>query len=334
MKRRFLETVLLSILAIACFAGLPPGISPAIDRPSSVAGSPDLYSEALILAVNSTLTHVEFNVTALEQCSDDDIGPGYILAGLTDQGYWYEVGLAWNWPISLDPSGGVANGFHSIYSSYTASGTIQKINGYTNTLNMLKGVNDGDLVQLGLSISNGDILMSVHDWNSEITDRLSTSAYSASKFVAPKGGFDSNGYYTGVATVEFHGSSFFGDEQRAVYKYPNIPQSSAWMRIEEHTDPGNTIVFNQQTPVKYNSSPQLENLTYEGTTVASNSTTFMTGTQSTGPKCLVGPISPFAILISIASLGGSIFLAGFIGLVYFRRQKSRIDKLGLLNVTN
>lgn len=295
---------------------------------------PDMYVEGLILAMNSTVTHVEINVTALEQCSDNAIGPGYILAGRTDQGYWYEVGIAWNWPVSLDPSGGVANGFHSTYSVYSPSGTSQRINGYYEYLNMLNGVNDGDLVQLGLSISNNEVLMSVHDWKSGITDRLSTPAYSASKFVAPQGGFDSNGYYTGIATVEFHGSSFHGDEQRVVYKYPNTPQFSAWMRIDEFTDPGNTLVFNQMTLTKYTASSQLVNLTYQGATGASNATTFITGTESTGPKCLADSISPLAITTAIATLGGSAVLGSVIGLAFFRRQKSRIDKLEVQNVPN
>jgi hypothetical protein len=243
------------------------------------------------------------------------------------------VGLAWNWPVSLDPNGGVANGFHSVYSAYSPSGTSQNINGHSNILNLLNGVNDGDLVQLGLSISNNDVLMSVHDWNSGITDRLSTPAYSASQFVAlPQAGFDSNGYYTGVATVEFHGSPFYGDEQRVVYMYPNIPQSSAWMRIEEHANPGSANVFNQKVLTNYNASSQLQSLTYQGATEASNSTTFITGTQSTGPKCLTGSISPLAVVITIASLGGSAVVAGVIGLAYFRRQKSRISHLGMLNM--
>src|SRR5437588_1652710 len=325
--------MLFSILVIATIAGLPTGVISAIDRPSFVAGMPDLYSEALILAINSTLAHIEFNVTALAQCSDNAIGPGYILAGRSDQGYWYEVGLAWNWPVSLDLNGGVANGFHSVYSAYSPSGTSQNINGHSNILNLLNGVNDGDLVQLGLSISNNDVLMSVHDWNSSITDRLSTSAYSAAQFVAlPQAGFDSNGYYTGVATVEFHGSPFYGDEQRVVYKYPNIPQSSAWMRIEEHTNPGSGNVFNQKTLTNYNSSSQLQSLTYQGATEASNSTTFITGTQSTGPKCLAGSVSPLAVVIAIASLGGSAVVAGVICLAYFTRQKCRVGHLGMLNM--
>src|SRR5438132_5672775 len=62
----------------------------------------------------------------------------------------------------------------------------------------------------------------------------------------------------GAATVEFHGSPFYGDEQRVVYKYPNIPQSSAWMSIEEFTDPGGTSVFNQKALTNYNSSSQLQ----------------------------------------------------------------------------
>ena len=104
------------------------------------------------------------------------------------------------------------------------------------------------------------------------------------------------------------------------------------MRIEEHTNPGSGNVFNQKTLTNYNSSSQLQSLTYQGATEASNSTTFITGTQSTGPKCLVGSVSALAVVIAIASLGGSAVVAGVIGLAYFRRQKSRIGHLGMLNM--
>ena len=104
------------------------------------------------------------------------------------------------------------------------------------------------------------------------------------------------------------------------------------MRIEEFTDPGGTSVFNQKALTNYNSSSQLQSLTYQGATEASNSTTFITGTQSTGPKCLAGSVSPLAVVITIASLGGSAVVAGVIGLAYFRRQKSRIGHLGMLNM--
>src|SRR5207244_7311072 len=130
---------------------LPTEFISAIDRPSFAAGLQDSYVEALILAINSTLTHVEFNVTALAQCSDSSIGPGYILAGRSDEGYWYEAGLAWNWPVGLDPNGGVANGFHSIYSAYSPSGTSQNINGHSNILNLLNRFRDGCRGQRGRS---------------------------------------------------------------------------------------------------------------------------------------------------------------------------------------
>jgi hypothetical protein len=320
---------LFSILVMASIGNLPSGVFPVFKRSSFVAGMPDLYIESMIMAMNSTVSHVETNVTAVAQCADNSIGPGYFLAGRSDQGYWYQVALAWNWPASLDPNGGVVNGFYSIYSVYGPGGVALTINGHTSTLNMLSGVNDGDLVQLGLSISNNNVLMRVHDWRSGTIDQFSTSANSASQFVSiPQGGFDSNGYYTGVATVEFHGSPFYGDEQRVVHKYPNIPQSFAWMRIEEFTTPGNTVVFDKKTPVNYNTPSQLQNLTFQGATEASNSTTFITGTQSTGPKCLVGPVSPTAVVIAIASLAGIAIMAGVIGLAYFKRQKSRISRLG------
>src|SRR5207245_10413874 len=101
------------------------------------------------------------------------------------------------------------------------------------------------------------------------------------------------------------------------------------MRIEEHTNPGSGNVFNQKTLTNYNSSSQLQSLTYQGATEASNSTTFITGTQSTGPKCLVGSVSALAVVIAIASLGGSAVVAGGVGTTHFSTPNSIVTVLVL-----
>src|SRR5438552_19099564 len=98
------------------------------------------------------------------------------------------------------------------------------------------------------------------------------------------------------------------------------------MRIEEFTDPGGTSVFNQKNLTNYNSSSQLQSLTYQGATEASNSTTFITGTQSTGAKCLAGSVSPLAVVIAIASLGGSAVVAGLLILEMFRLEKVTVGR--------
>jgi hypothetical protein len=41
-------------------------------------------------------------VTAVAQTdASSGYGPAYLLNGLTDKGYWYQVGLAWNWGHQL-----------------------------------------------------------------------------------------------------------------------------------------------------------------------------------------------------------------------------------------
>ena len=48
-------------------------------------------------------------------------GPAYLLNGLTSAGYWYQVGLSWNW---AELNGGYDAGFHFNYNVFNSAGTV------------------------------------------------------------------------------------------------------------------------------------------------------------------------------------------------------------------
>ena len=56
-----------------------------------------LYDEQLGLSFTQNWTSLAYNVTAVARNDTSGIGPAYLLNGCTNQGYWYQVGLSYNW---------------------------------------------------------------------------------------------------------------------------------------------------------------------------------------------------------------------------------------------
>lgn len=90
-------------------------VSQTVSQGSGVPGfrghgppnSSPLYDEQLGLTFTQSFTSLEYNVTAVEQ-TDPTLadGPAYLLNGLSDVGYWYQVGVSWNWNPGTNPGTG------------------------------------------------------------------------------------------------------------------------------------------------------------------------------------------------------------------------------------
>jgi len=93
-----------------------------------------------------------FNVTAVPFTGPSGVGPRYLVNGLTSIGYWYQVGLAYNWLFDL---GGVNPGFNMLYEVFDSRGpSIEPYNG--GGLQSFNGsINAGDVVTLSLSCRLG-----------------------------------------------------------------------------------------------------------------------------------------------------------------------------------
>src|SRR5208283_1988338 len=65
------------------------------------------YDEQIGLTFTQNLTTLAYNVTAVEQ-TDPTLGTGaaYLLNGLTNAGYWYQVGVSWDWNPGQTPGTG------------------------------------------------------------------------------------------------------------------------------------------------------------------------------------------------------------------------------------
>ena len=102
-------------------------------------------------------TSIAYNVTAVAQ---EDLtamdGPAYLLNGLSNDGYWYQVGLSYDWTSNY--------GFGFNYEVFNLVGTsIDPTNGGGGLEHFSGTVNSGDLVLLNLYFKSGVVYMYAKD---------------------------------------------------------------------------------------------------------------------------------------------------------------------------
>ena len=84
------------------------------------AQSPAVYDEQLGMTFPpQAASTIAYNVTAVAQSDPQGYGPGYLVNGLSNGGYWYQVGLTYDWPYI---SGGYDSGFNLLYEVFGSNG--------------------------------------------------------------------------------------------------------------------------------------------------------------------------------------------------------------------
>ncbi|HVB12967.1 MAG TPA: hypothetical protein VNE86_07520, partial [Nitrososphaerales archaeon] len=56
------------------------------------------YDEQLGITFTQSFASISYNVSAVAQQDVNGYGPAYLLNGLSNVGYWYQIGLSWDWP--------------------------------------------------------------------------------------------------------------------------------------------------------------------------------------------------------------------------------------------
>src|SRR5207247_2436595 len=80
---------------------------------------PANYDEQLGTTFTQSFTSIAYNLTAVEQSDSNGYGPAYLLNGLGSTGYWYQIGLSYDWPYV---AGGYNPGFAMIYEVFSSTG--------------------------------------------------------------------------------------------------------------------------------------------------------------------------------------------------------------------
>jgi hypothetical protein len=211
------------------------------------------YDEQVGVTFTQDFSSLAFNVTAVPFTDANGVGPGYLVNGLTNLGYWYQVGLSYNWPYKF---GGVNAGFSMIYEVFDSSGaSIDPVNS-AGLLDFNGQVNAGDIVLLSLSFSSGSVMMRGMDWQTGAASSHSVRAV-GSRFVGlPYNLSSPPGFFTGLMTEQYHSTPYYGSSVPVSYNETGVNLSPAWMWIDEWNTDTNQSLFKDNTPspVPLNSS--------------------------------------------------------------------------------
>lgn len=277
------QGTLLALLLFSGFVGAPlyaphaPAGPPALPRLGSFqpapAATPPNYDEQIGLTFTETFTSLEYNVTAVAQANSDGYGPAYLLNGLTDKGYWYQVGLSWNW----NPGDSPGTGFSMNYEAWDTNGySIFPTNGGGGLSSYAGPVNAGDPVELSLNFTGGSVVMHSKDLVTGAAASIRFGAEGASSFVGLIYPSNTNGYFTGLMTEEYHSSPYYGNVLAVNYS-SSTPLANGWLWADEFSVSPKSTLFYGSKFVSFANQAQVQTFAKNGTTSYANARSFVTG---------------------------------------------------------
>ena len=239
------------------------------------------YDEQIGSTFNQSFTALAYNVTATPQADSNGYGPAYLLNGLSDKGYWYQVGVTWNWPYS---SGGYNPGFYMVYDVFSPTGqVVLPILGGGGILSFSGPVNPGDKINLELYFSGSNVVMAAYDLNTGASAAINYSSKAAKYFVGDSSGnSNSNGYFTGLMTEQYHANPYYGREQPNSYTFTsNTGLSSETLWMDQWVPTNGTVVFvecaNNCSPYSFASNSSQFQFNYSNATETAGRYAFTTG---------------------------------------------------------
>jgi hypothetical protein len=230
------------------------------------------YDQQVSMIFPQNFQALDYNVTAVVQTDTSGYGPAYLLNGVSDTGYWYQVGLAYNWPLATGTS--YDAGFHFIWEVFTPNGT-------TNNPVLSRtpdNINDGDTVGLSLSFQSGtnSVILTAKDYN---TGASATHSYTAGggTIFAGSSSPRSSRTPTSLMTEWYHSSAYETSMKQVTYSVVGAPTQSAWICIGEYVPPNtNTLVYAQCSSL-LTLNGQLQPYSYHGLNTYTSQTEFQTG---------------------------------------------------------
>jgi hypothetical protein len=243
---------------------------------------PPVWDEQMGLTFTDTFTSLHMNVTAVAQADQYGYGPGYLLNGLTEKGFWYQVGVTWQWPML---SGGHNVGFAMAYEVFNSAQQSVFPNQGSGQDLFSGTVSSGDVVLLSLSFSGGNVTMAAYDWNSTASASESFTAVGASTFKGVNS-TSSNGFFSGPMTEWWHAAPYYGGQNQTQYSDALSLKSSGWMWADEWAPDNGSSLFGVNHFASFSNATALQFLGFNGCQMAANASVYLTGGQFQAPTTI------------------------------------------------
>ena len=231
------------------------------------------YDQQVLLIFAQDFSSLSYNVTAVPQADSYGFGPAYLLNGHSDTGYWYQVGVAYDWPLASGTS--YDAGFHFTWEVFDPNGTTNN----PTLRNVPDNVNANDTVGLSLSFSAGNVLMSALDYNTGASSLHSYPAAGGSRFVGSSG-FSGTRTPTSLMTEWYHPDPNWTRMKQVSYSENTVSVSSAWACISEYVppNPSSSVYSSCSSQLFIGNSPQP--YSYHGLVTYTSQNQFLTGPSS------------------------------------------------------
>lgn len=205
---------------------------------------PVVWDEQATLAMSVNTTGLFSNVTVSAPEDANGYGPAFLLNGATNAGYWYQVGITFDW--GRGPASGYSPGFDLVTAVFAPTNPFSPKYEYVAPLNL----QSGDRVRLGLAFERGCIQMS---WvlPGGSTETATYSSYSATDFDNGSPVILDSGFQTSLMTEWWHVNPYFGPTAAATYTLPKLAGSYVGMQVEERIpSAGGAQLFSNATQAR------------------------------------------------------------------------------------
>ncbi len=191
------------------------------------------YDQQIAFIYGPDYPYLSTNVVLVYQNDTDGFGPSYLLNGLSSAGYWYQVGVSYNWPLASGQS--YSPGVNFAWEVFSPNGSTT-----APLLQRFSPANNGDNIHLSLSFSGGNVVMVAFDNNTGTRASHSYSAFGAGIFNG-RNSVNNSKFFTGLMTEWYHGDPNYTTMSKVAYTGQIV--SSAEVCIDEFVVSNRNLVY-------------------------------------------------------------------------------------------
>lgn len=226
-----------------------------------------MWDEQAFLTMDVDQPVLTTTVTPMFVQDAEGYGPVYLLNGVTDSGYWYQLGIAFNWGAG----DGYAAGAEVIVSVFSPTDSSVPV------YNMLTAVSvaSDDPVTLSMSLLGGCATLSMNDPITHASVQGNYNLEQANRFVPSSPGNSSDTYFSGLMTEWWHVSQYYGPSGNGTYTLPAHTGSFVGLGIDEWNPVTGQTLFANSTRGNL-ALPQSWTLSFQNVSEAVNQSAFVT----------------------------------------------------------